>query len=160
MTITLAHVNPAGTRVYMGTLTAGADVHAALAGLAHQLNVRAGTVELLGGLSEAAFSEYDFIRQTRGPELVFQRALEIVAGHGTFSLLDGAPFVHLHLVCAFREADTPVGIRVIGGHLTRARAFAVEFTLLAFDGAPVQRALHSGTGLKLWHLPLLTEEAA
>jgi predicted DNA-binding protein with PD1-like motif len=42
---------------------------------------------------------------------------------------------------------------VIGGHAASAKAFAVEFTLTTYDGVPVQRAMHEGTGLKLWDLP-------
>lgn len=155
MTITLQHANPAGMRAFMGTLTDNADVHASLSEAARALGVNAGTVDLLGGLTRVEFSEYDFLTQQRKPALSFERALEIVAGHGTLSLLDGAPSVHLHLVCAFRDKDAPHGIALVGGHATRAIAFAVEFTLLAFDGATVQRAQHAGTGLKLWSLPPL-----
>ncbi|MDW8325281.1 MAG: DNA-binding protein [Anaerolineales bacterium] len=155
MTLTLQHVNPAGLRAFMGTLTDNADVHASLAEAARALGVNAGTFELLGGLTRVEFTEYDFLTRQRKPALSFERALEIVAGHGTLSLLDGAPSVHLHLVCAFRDDAAPHGIAIVGGHAARAIAFAVEFTLLAFDGATVQRAQHAGTGLKLWSLPSL-----
>ena len=37
----------------------------------------------------------------------------------------------------------------------KAVAYAVEFTLTAYDGATVHRAEHQSTGLKLWDLPLL-----
>jgi predicted DNA-binding protein with PD1-like motif len=155
MTLTLQHANPAGTRAFMGTLTDNADVHASLAEAARALGVHAGTFELLGGLTQVEFAEYDFLTRQRKAALSFERALEIVAGHGTLSVLDGGPSVHLHLVCAFRDDAAPHGIAVVGGHATRAVAFAVEFTLLAFDGAAVQRAWHAGTGLKLWSLPPL-----
>lgn len=150
--MTLQHVNPNGSRVFMGTLTENVDVHAALAQVARVQNITAGTFELLGGLTEVEFTEYDFVQQARKPTLKFTRALEIVAGHGTLSLLDNEPFVHLHLVCSFRDEGASNGIALIGGHAARAVAFAVEFTLTAFDGAPVHRALHAGTGLKLWTL--------
>lgn len=153
MTVTLQPVNPAGTRAFMGTLTDHADVHASLAEVARTLKVSAGAFELLGGLTAVEFSEYDFVTQHRKPPLIFERALEIVSGHGTLSLLDGEPFVHLHLVCAFRDESAPHGIVIVGGHAARAVAFAVEFTLTAYDGAPVHRMLHADTGLKLWHLP-------
>jgi predicted DNA-binding protein with PD1-like motif len=157
MTTTLQHVNPAGTRAFMGTLTDNADVHVSLCEVARALKIQAGTFELLGGLSAAEFTEYDFVSRQRKPPLKFERALEIVSGHGTLSELDGEPFVHLHLVCSFRDEAAPHGIAVVGGHAARATAFAVEFTLTAFDGAPVQRALHAGTGLKLWSLSPLPQ---
>lgn len=155
MALTLQHVNPSGVRVFCGTLTDGAEVHSSLAAVARQLKVTAGTLELLGGLTEAGFTEYDFVTHTRQPPLTFRRALEIVSGHGTLSWLEAEPFVHLHLVCAFRDETQPHGLALVGGHCARALAFAVEFTLTAYDGPPVQRAWHAGTGLKLWDLPAL-----
>ncbi len=155
MAITLQHINEQGTRAFMGTLTDDADVHASLAEAARALGVNTGMFELLGGLTRVEFTEYDFAARQRKPALSFERALEIVAGHGTLSLLDGAPSVHLHLVCAFRDPAQPHGIALIGGHAARAIAFAVEFTLLAFDGTPVRRTWHAGSGLKLWSLPTL-----
>lgn len=143
-------VNPAGSRVFFGTLTGGEAVHEALAAFARAQRIQAATVELLGGLTEAAFTEYDFVARERKPALTFARAMEIVNGHGTISLLDGAPHVHLHLVLSFRDAAAPHGIAVIGGHCARATAFAVEFVLTAYDGAPVARAYDEGTGLQLW----------
>lgn len=155
MTLALQHVNPSGMRVFCGTLTDGADVHSSLADVARHLNVTAGTVDLLGGLTEAEFSEYDFVTHTRQPPHTFRRALEVVSGQGTLSWLENEPFVHLHLVCAFRDEIQPHGLALVGGHCARALAFAIEFTLTAYDGAPLRRALHAGTGLKLWDLPEL-----
>lgn len=155
MTLALQQVNASGLRVFCGTLTHGAEVHSSLAAVAHPLNVTAGTFDLLGGLTEAEFSEYDFVTHTRKSPLTFRRALEVVSGQGTLSWLEGEPFVHLHLVCAFRDETQPHGIALVGGHCARALAFAVEFTLTAYDGLPLQRALHAGTGLKLWDVPEL-----
>jgi predicted DNA-binding protein with PD1-like motif len=155
MTVALEQINSTGLRVFMGTLTDGVDVPAALVEVARRQNIQAGTVDLLGGLTEVELTAYDFATQTRQPPLTFKRALEIVAGHGTLSLLEGEPSFHLHLACAFRDPAQPHGIAMIGGHAARAIAFAVEFALTAFDGVPVHRALHAGTGLKLWNLPPL-----
>ena len=157
MSTTIRQVNPSGTRVFMGTLTGGANVHEALAEVATQLNTQTATFEMLGGLSEVEFSEYSFATQQRNPPLTFKRPLEIIAGHGTISLLDGKPFVHLHLTLSFQDKEMPKGIAVVGGHCARALAFAIEFTLTVYDGAPAQRAKHAGTGLMLWDLPPLAD---
>lgn len=151
--ITLQHVNPHGTRVYMGTLTDGADLHGALTTVAHRLDVGAATVDLLGGLTAATLTAYDFARRVRGAPRTLTGALEIVSGHGTISRLDGAPHVHVHVVLA--PAD---GAPLVGGHLAAATVFAVEFTLTCYDGAPVARRPHPGTGLQLWALPPLEEQ--
>ncbi len=154
--ISLAQINTQATRVFMGTLTNGESLHAAFAHIARQQNIHAAAFHLLGGLTEVEFTEYDFVEKIRKPPLVFTRPLEIVAGHGTISQLDSQPHVHLHLIVSFRDQTAPKGIALLGGHAARALAFAVEFTLTAYDGLPVKRAMHQATGLALWDLPALT----
>ena len=153
MTTTIRQVNPNGTRVFMGTITERALLHDSLIEAATLNNVQTATFEMLGGLHEVELTAYDFVTQTRMPAIVITRAMEIVAGHGTLSLLDGKPHVHLHMTLAYRDEVSPTGIMVIGGHVARAVAYAVEFTMTAYEGAPVHRALHIGTGLNLWDLP-------
>lgn len=148
--LTSKQVNTSGVRVMMGVVTGGIDLHSALAetAVSHQINT--ATFDLLGGLHEATFTAYDFERQERLEPIVLKRPLEIISGHGTISLLDGAPHVHLHLSVSFRDADYPHGIGMVGGHVASATVFAVEFTLTAYDGEPMQRKMHEQTGLKLW----------
>jgi predicted DNA-binding protein with PD1-like motif len=153
MTISLSHINTQSTRVFMGTFINGEAMHDAFAKIARSQNIRAATFEMLGGLTEVEFTEYDFINKTRKPPLVFARPLEIVSGHGTISRLNDEPHVHTHLTLSFRDESAPNGIAIIGGHAARAIAFAVEFTLTAYDNAPVSRSTHEGTGLQLWDLP-------
>ncbi|NWF70451.1 MAG: DNA-binding protein [Chloroflexi bacterium] len=152
MAADMRQVNPAGTRVFMGTLTDGANVHEALMTFAQQHSIQTAAFDLLGGLHEVEFTAYNFVEQRRELPIIFRRALEIVAGHGTISLLDEQPHIHLHLVAAFRDDNAPHGIAVVGGHAARALAFAVEFTLTAYDGAAVRRAADAQTGLLLWDL--------
>ena len=155
MSITLQHVNPQATRVFMGTLTGDADIHAALAEVAAAHNIQTATFEMLGGLREVEFRAFDFDNQQRKAPLVFIRPLEIVAGHGTIAMLEGKPHIHMHLAVAYQDPAAPNGIVVLAGHAARAVAFAVEFTLTAYEGNPVHRALHPATGLMLWNLPPL-----
>ena len=150
--IRVQHVNPAGTQVFMGTLTDGAVVHDALATISAELDIKTATFELLGGLSEATFTAYDFTTQTRHPARTFSGALEVVSGHGTISQLNGQPHIHIHTTLAFQDASQPNGIALIGGHLAHGVAFAIEFTLTSYQGNPVHRKLHQGTGLQLWNL--------
>lgn len=155
MTTTIKQVNPSGSRVFMGTLTNNADIHTALLEVAEKHNIQTGAFELLGGLHEVEFRAFDFDSQQRKAPLHFKRALEIVAGHGTISMLDNKPHVHLHLAVAYQDSESPNGIVVLAGHVTKALAFAIEFTLTTYDGNPVHRSLDKGTGLMLWDLPKL-----
>ncbi len=152
MPVSLAQVNQQATRVFMGTLTNGEAVHAAFAQIAAVQAIQAATFEMLGGLTEVELSAYDFVHQIRQEPLVFRRPLEILSGHGTISWLDGRPHIHTHLTLSFRDETAPHGLAIIGGHAARAIAFAIEFTLTAYDGVPVNRAWHAGTGLQLWDL--------
>jgi predicted DNA-binding protein with PD1-like motif len=148
MSAHMRKVNPGGNRVFMGTLTGGVLLHDGLAEVARTHGVQTATFELLGGLSEAEFSAYDFRSQTRLPGITLTGALEICAGHGTISLMpDETLHIHSHLMLAWRDGEA---IRTAGGHCSRAVAFAVEFTLTAYDGAPMHRAQHAETGLLLW----------
>ncbi len=158
MTTTVKHVNPSGSRVFMGTLTNNADVHASLIEVAEKYNIQAATFELLGGLCEVEFRAFDFDSQQRKAPLTFNRALEVVAGHGTISMLDNKPHIHMHLAVAYQDIKSPNGIVVVAGHAAGAIAFAIEFTLTAYDGSPIHRALDHGTGLKLWDLPPLSHD--
>ena len=134
----------------MGTMSNRADIHAVLAKTAVSHNITAATFEMLGGLHDITFTAYDFENQERLEPIVLKRPLEIVSGHGTISLLDGQPHVHMHLSVSFRDDAYPHGIGVVGGHVAEATAFAVEYTVTAYDGEPVHRALHEKTGLMLW----------
>ncbi len=139
----------------MGTITEDSDVHIALAEVAEKHNIQTATFELLGGLHEIEFRAFDFDSQQRKAPLHFKRALEIVAGHGTIAMLDNKPHVHLHLAVAYQDPESPNGIIVLAGHCAKATAFAIEFTLTAYDGNSVHRELDKGTGLMLWNFPKL-----
>lgn len=152
MSLHARQVNPAGTRVFMGTITESADIHASLIATAKSFGIETATFELLGGVERVELAAYDFQKKERLPALVFEGALEIIAGHGTISLLDKQPHVHLHLTLSYREGES---IKVIGGHCAKALAYAVEFTLSAYDGAPVHRGEDPVTKLNLWQLPII-----
>ncbi len=157
--ITLSHINTQATRVFMGTLTDEEYIHDALVKIARKENIQAATFELLGGITSVELSEYNFQTRQRNPSLFYFRPMEIISGHGTISMLDGEPYVHVHLTLSYQDEDAnDAGIVVIGGHASKAKAFAVEFTLTAYDGVPVHRKMHEGTGLKLWDLPKLTAD--
>ena len=143
-------VGKQGVRVIMGTLTSAVDVHKSLIETAVRHHVHTATFELLGGLHEVVLTAYDFERQVRMEPLVFKRPLEIIAGHGTISQLNGEHHVHLHLTLSFRDEAASHGIAVVGGHAAKATAFAVEFTMMAYDGTAVYRGLDKETGLMLW----------
>ncbi|MBW4436822.1 MAG: DNA-binding protein [Pleurocapsa minor GSE-CHR-MK-17-07R] len=152
--ITGQRVNPKGTRVYMGTITA-ADLHESLQQVATEWQVTAGLVTLLGTLYDAELTAIDLDSQTRTPPVSLSGTLEIVGGHATISRMADAPHVHAHLVLSTRTGDDMASIAVYAGHVSKARVHAVEFVLTAYDGVPVERAIHARSGLNLWKLPTI-----
>lgn len=147
--ITVRQLSLTETRVFMGTLTDGMSIHAGLKEVALTNNIHTATFDMLGGLHAIELTAYDFERQERLAPVLLRRPMEIIAGHGTISQLHGEPHIHLHLAVSYREGEK---IHVVGGHVAKAEAFAVEFTLTAHGGTPVKRGLHEKTGLMLWNL--------
>ena len=152
MSTQIRQVNNAGIRVFMGTMTNRADLHQALAQTAIEHEIKTATFQLLGGLHQLQLTAFDFQQQKRHPPITFNQPMEIVAGHGTISQLENAPHIHTHLTVSFRDEGARHGISIVGGHAAQAICFAVEFTLTAYDGIPIHRALHPATGLMLWAL--------
>jgi predicted DNA-binding protein with PD1-like motif len=150
MSLTIKQLHPHNTRIIMGVLTDGLELHQALHETAVAHHIHTATIHMLGGLHHIELTAYNFHTQTRHPPLLFQQPLEIIGGHGTISLLENQPHIHLHLTLSYHDAKSPTGISIIGGHVTAATAFAVEFIITAYDGDPIQRAIHPTTGLQLW----------
>ncbi len=148
--VRLKHISETA-RVYAGTLTNHADLHEGFARVAETHGVGAANVFLLGGLSEVVLSAFDFEKGARLEPLTFAGAYEIVGGHGLISTLDGAPHVHLHLSLSSRTGND---VKLLGGHVVSAKAFAVEFTMLSYEGI-LSRATDLRTGLQLLDLPPL-----
>lgn len=147
--ITIQQLNLNQMRVFMGTLTDGVSIHAGLKEVALTHNIHTATFDMLGGLHAIELTAYDFERQERLEPVILRRPMEIIAGHGTISQLDGQPYIHIHLAVSYREGEQ---ICVVGGHVAKAEAFAVEFTLSAYGDPSVKRGLHAKTGLMLWDL--------
>jgi predicted DNA-binding protein with PD1-like motif len=139
--------------VFMGTLTDGVLLHDSLKAVARKHLIDTATFDLLGGLREATFTPCEFASHTASDPLIIAQPLEIVAGHGTISLMDDDLHVHCHVSASVRNADALYGIAMVGGHVTRAICTVVEFTLTVYDGAPLERITDDTTGLKLWDVP-------
>ena len=158
VTVHIRQVNPAGTRVFFGTITSSESIHQAMVTVATTHNITTATFKLLGGLQYIEFTAYDFVNRKRHEPVTIEKAMEIVGGHGTVSLLEGAIHTHMHLVVSYRDDLSRTGVHIVGGHVAEAHAFAVEFSLMAYDGAPVERGFDAETGLQLWDLPSLRSD--
>ncbi len=120
------------------------DLYDEITAYARDHDIRAASVTCLGAVRRASLRYYDQDgRDYR--DFSLERHLEVVASVGNISLLDGEPFLHLHMALADEDG------RAFGGHVNQGTTvFALEVTIFELDGEPPERAHDSCTGLTLW----------
>ncbi len=137
---------------YVVRLERGEAVSATLQAFLKEHGVGCATVQGIGAVSWARLG----FRHPEEPEWDYQGfdgPFEVVSLQGNVSLVDDAPFLHLHTVLGRRDYS------IIGGHLVEAR---VSNTLeVAIETFPVRlaRVPEPRTGLTLLDLPERFEPA-
>ncbi len=133
---------PAAT--HLVRLPYDSDVYDEITAYAKEHGIRAASVTCLGAVKRASLRYYDQDGQAYR-DFSLEHHLEVVAAVGNISLLDGEPFLHLHMALADDDG------RAFGGHLNQGTiVFAIEVTIFELDGEPPVRADDSCTGLTLW----------
>lgn len=125
-------------------LDCGDDLYDGITTYVRDHDITAAAVNCLGAV-RAASLRYYHQEERRYLDFTLDRHLEVVAGVGNVSLLDGKPFLHLHAALADAEG------RAFGGHVNvGTEVFALEATIWELSGdAPVREA-DDCTGLTLW----------
>jgi predicted DNA-binding protein with PD1-like motif len=133
--------------VHLIRLEAGDDLYEAITLFATERDIRAATVAFLGAVRRASLRYYDQ-QQKRYVDFDVDRHLEIVSGVGNISVLDGAPFVHIHAAFADELGAA------FGGHVnTGTEVFLCEVTVSELRGSAPVRQLDETTGLMVWGPP-------
>jgi predicted DNA-binding protein with PD1-like motif len=128
----------------MVRLPPGTDLLEGLTQMVANLGIRAGTVQVIGAVSQLALGYYDQDRKEY-EMLDLPGHWELASGLGNVSIRDGEPFVHLHIVASGKDGSA------VGGHLMPGTiAFVAEAYLRTLDGEPPVRRLDEETGLALW----------
>jgi predicted DNA-binding protein with PD1-like motif len=132
-------------RKFMGRLTKGDDLLAALNAVCRAQSITLGEVQAIGAVSRARFGYYDQ-RERKYEFLELNESLEILSLVGNISLKDGEPMVHAHVTLADEQG------RAFGGHLAEGtQVFACEFALQEYMSfRTFHRNLDDATGLFLW----------
>src|SRR5262245_44952057 len=87
------------------------------------LGVRTASVAGIGAIDRAVIALYD-LKQRRYIETVLEEELELASLQGNLTRVDGAPFLHAHVVLSRRDGQA------LGGHLMSARiSLTVELVL-------------------------------
>jgi predicted DNA-binding protein with PD1-like motif len=130
--------------VHLLRLPTGADLYRAITDYVQASAIEAASVTFLGAVERAALRYYDQVEREYRDFLIDEH-LEVVAGVGNVSMLDGEPFLHIHAALADDQG------RAFGGHVNEGTAvFAIEVTIHQLEGSPPQRRFDERTGLNLW----------
>jgi uncharacterized protein len=130
---------------YLVRVEHGENIAGALLAFAATEHIKGATITLLGACIDPELGFYDMEKR----EYTWKRfagEFEIASGVGNLTLVDGVPFLHLHVVLSDKE------FRALGGHWRAGRAGAtVEVTIHTTD-EPLTREMNDAVGLKLWKL--------
>lgn len=130
--------------VHLIRLDHGSDLLGEITRYVTEHDIRAASLAFLGAVQRAGLRYYDQ-NGKRYQDFTIDEHLEVVAGVGNVSLLDGKPFVHIH--CALADEDG----HAFGGHVNEGNVvFALEVTLWELHGTPMVRRPDDCTGLTLW----------
>lgn len=128
----------------MARLTRESDLLKELTRMVTMLDIRAGTMQVIGAVSKLVLGYYHQDRREY-ETLDLPGHWEIASGLGNISIRDGVPFVHVHIVASGADG------RAVGGHLVAGSiVFAAEAYVRALDGDPPVRIPDESTGLALW----------
>lgn len=107
--------------------------------------IGSGVISAIGATDSATLKFYDLATQVY-EERTLDEPCELLSLSGNISMVDGAPWPHLHAVLGRRDFSC------IGGHLSRGIVgVTCEVTIVCGD-APLHRAHDAAIGLKLWQL--------
>jgi predicted DNA-binding protein with PD1-like motif len=133
--------------VHLLRLATGGDIIESVTEYAADHDIGAASLSFLGAVRRASLRYYDQDAK-RYVDFDVDKHLEIVAGVGNISVLDGSPFVHAH--AAFADDSGAA----YGGHVNSGtEVFACEVTLSELEGIAPVRRLDETTGLMLWGPP-------
>jgi len=136
-----------GRRI-VGTLDRGADLFDALRAVCQRHEVRSGELRVTGSLERADLSSYDQAARQWKPTRSLEGGLELLQLSGTIAEESGA-LVFSARAALMRDRDT--GVEVVGGHLSRAVVFSIEFVIDSFDDLLLRRQRDPDTGLGQLH---------
>ncbi|MBS1271950.1 MAG: hypothetical protein MAGBODY4_01086 [Candidatus Marinimicrobia bacterium] len=126
-------------------LTQGEKVMASLTEFAKEHELQSGFFSGIGAFREMTVAYRDTETQSY-PTREFPETHEVLSCKGNFSLKDGEPFPHCHIV--FSDTD----YRAHGGHLMEATVAVIgEFAIFTTENE-IHRKLDSNIGLAVWNI--------
>lgn len=123
----------------------GEEIFSSLVQFAKDHNLQSGHISGIGAVKDITVGYFD--TEKKGyPKNQFKATHELLSCKGNFSLNEGEPFPHCHIVFCDTEQ------RAFGGHLFSATvAVTAEFYIVT-DNQKVVRNFNDDIGLALWDL--------
>jgi predicted DNA-binding protein with PD1-like motif len=137
-------------RVLLVRLDRGDDLHERLLEVARRYQLQCAWIRGLGAFEEAELVEYDQSNNRYRASQTQRGAMEVLSLQGNLSEKDGTLFLHLHVALSREREDQARRIEALGGHLVRARVFALELSVECYDDLRLIRLPDEATGLGLW----------
>lgn len=138
----MQHTND--NRRHSVVLSRGEELVTTLTDFCAQQGIKNATFQGIGAVENVEIGYYDLAKK----EYFFQKpegAFEVASMQGNITLVDDAPFVHVHAVLS-RCTDT---LMTLGGHIKSAQtAVTLELFLIALDSS-YERKTNDAIGLKL-----------
>ncbi|MCE1246949.1 MAG: DNA-binding protein [Firmicutes bacterium] len=131
--------------VYCLRLQKGQEIVESLTQFLKEEYIRAGFITGIGATDDVTIGYYDASHRTYVKEDL-KEAFEILGLNGNITIVDDAPFTHLHIMLGNEE------FKVMGGHLFRAVvSLTAEIFITAVD-MNIERKFDSETGLKTMNI--------
>lgn len=133
--------------VHLVRFITGEEVYQGITDYAATNGITNALVHAIGALSDAELGFYH-IETKSYTWKTFSGDYELVSGTGNITLLEGNPFLHIHVVLGDAE------FHAHGGHLKKGFAGATcEVVIQEISGGePIARKMDDEIGLKLWNL--------
>lgn len=140
----MTHYTYQTRQVHWLRVETGDDLLGAIESFVESHDIGTAWLSYLGAVTRASIRYYDQgLREYA--DFVIDEPLEVVAGTGNVSELDGRPFVHTHAV--FSDE----GGKAVGGHVNHGcEVWALEVKIEEYEGESPVRLPHDQTGLNLW----------
>ncbi len=129
-------------RTFVLALDKGDEVHEQLAKFAAEQKVVAGELRGIGGFSEVTLAYFEKKTMEYEP-IPVREQVEVVSIAGNFTLADGKPKVHAHVVIGKKDGST------LAGHLLSARVWPTLELFVTTYSTPVERKTDPETKLPL-----------
>ena len=129
---------------YFIKIEKGEEVLETLTKFCKDNNLKSGSISGIGGTNDVSIKYYDMEKKEYLPINFGGKNYEIISLNGNISLVEGKPFVHLHIMIG--DSD----YRTFGGHLGKAVVGLTAEIMINMTEDIIERKLDEKYNLNFW----------